>query len=257
MLPDMTRAHDARTLLARAAASVDADPRLLPCFDALFAGIDSLGGSPRMVAGLLAREAVGERDRVLDVGCGKGAAAVEVARRLRCTVVGIDALPVFLTSAEALAARRGVADLVEFVRADARRWKPRQRFDAALFLGIAPVEDVAGWIPRLVRPGAVVVIDDAVAVSADCRHGVPSLEEARAVLESVASIRREIVWTPSRSRRLNESLLRRLARNAASIANARPDRRRLLREFLARQRRASRVLSGPIRPVFWVAHARG
>jgi SAM-dependent methyltransferase len=58
--------------------------------------------------------------RVLDVGTGPGALAIEIARRCpRCQVVGVDLAPEMLATAGARAAEAGVADRVRFQIADA------------------------------------------------------------------------------------------------------------------------------------------
>ncbi|HLU42063.1 MAG TPA: class I SAM-dependent methyltransferase [Microthrixaceae bacterium] len=70
---------------------------------------------------------------VLDVGCGPGRHAVELARR-GIRVVGVDISERFLEVADERADAAGVADLVEFHRADARALALSPRFDAAVSL---------------------------------------------------------------------------------------------------------------------------
>lgn len=236
-----------------AAGSVDATRALLPHFGELFRGMDALGCSPREAAGLLERAGVGPRDRVLDGGCGRGGASVEVASRLGARITGIDAVEVFLDRGRELARERGVSHLCTFRRGDLRRL--RGRFDAAMFLGVAPLDEVIRWGERTVRRGGVIVIDDAVAIGADPR--APTREEARVMLGTLGRIEREVLFTPSRVERMNASLLRRLEANARRLAAAKPRLRPSLRAFIARQRAANRVLVGPIRPVVWVVRRRG
>lgn len=69
--------------------------------------------------------------RVLDVGCGPGRHALELARR-GAEVVGIDVSEEFVELASAAAAREGLG--CAFARLDARRLDSVEEFDAAISL---------------------------------------------------------------------------------------------------------------------------
>lgn len=74
--------------------------------------------------------------QVLDITCGPGLYAVELARR-GAQVTGIDFSPASIRYARALAAEQGVDDRCSFIQADVRTALPDQAglaFDAALFL---------------------------------------------------------------------------------------------------------------------------
>jgi SAM-dependent methyltransferase len=105
--------------------------------------------------------------RVLDVGCGSGAVARDVARRV-CpagSVVGIDPSDVFLTVARELVEREGLAEVVEFRRGDARELPfADAEFDIVLAITtLAHTPDAERAIPelaRVTRPGGRVGIFD-------------------------------------------------------------------------------------------------
>ncbi len=69
--------------------------------------------------------------RILDIGCGTGRHAVELARR-GYSVVGIDLSESMLAKARAKA--EGCGAQAEFLRADARRLQFHQEFDLAIML---------------------------------------------------------------------------------------------------------------------------
>jgi SAM-dependent methyltransferase len=71
---------------------------------------------------------------VLDLTCGPGLYAVELARR-GCQVTGIDFSPASIAYARDLAVSEGVADLCTFIEQDIRQIDYNQAgFDAALFI---------------------------------------------------------------------------------------------------------------------------
>jgi SAM-dependent methyltransferase len=88
----------------------------------------------RMVDWLWDKLSLQAGSRVLDVTCGPGLYAVELARR-GCTVYGIDFSPASIRYARELAAGTGVADRCAFELRDVRTMDPPPgSFDAALFL---------------------------------------------------------------------------------------------------------------------------
>jgi SAM-dependent methyltransferase len=107
---------------------------------------------------LLAAAAIGDRDRVLDVGCGNGQVTRLAARRARLgQVSGVDLSAPMLERARASAVEEGVAN-VSFERGDAQIHPfPAGAFDVALSrFGIMffadPVTAFAN-IGRALRPG--------------------------------------------------------------------------------------------------------
>ncbi|MCC6678397.1 MAG: methyltransferase domain-containing protein [Phycisphaerales bacterium] len=244
-----------RSLLRQVARSVDAPGALIPVLPRLFEGLDALGCMPRLTARLAREAGAGPGLRVLDLGCGKGAAAVEVAARTGCLVLGVDAFGPFIDSARELAERRGVAERCEFRKGIIGR-SPRGMFDGALLLNVLPLEVAAPLARRLVRPGGFYIVDDAVRVRGRrLPAGVMVLEreEARArLMQGGDEILAEYIPAPARVRAMNARLYRVIAGNTRALARERPGLRPALAEFLRRQREANRQLSGPIRPALWV-----
>jgi SAM-dependent methyltransferase len=73
---------------------------------------------------------------VLDVGCGSGRYAIEYARRGASRVVGLDYSANMLALARRLAADAGVADRCEFVDGDFMTYRPAERFDVSIAIGV-------------------------------------------------------------------------------------------------------------------------
>ncbi|MGB5759395.1 MAG: class I SAM-dependent methyltransferase, partial [Acidimicrobiales bacterium] len=89
-------------------------------------------GTVAEVDSLLALSGVGERARVLDVGCGPGRHALELASR-GYDVVGVDISATFVDLARSSAADRGLTN-VSFLVADARALEFSAEFDLVLSL---------------------------------------------------------------------------------------------------------------------------
>lgn len=88
-----------------------------------------------------------EGKRVLDVGCGSGRYAVEMARR-GAEVVGVDFAPAMVQMAAEAAEAAGVGDRCRFEAVDFLTWDAPHPFDIALGIGFfdytaAPVDFLA------------------------------------------------------------------------------------------------------------------
>lgn len=111
---------------------------------------------------------------VIDVGCGPGRHAIELARR-GINVIGLDISREFIRVARDMAVSAGVADLTDFRRADARDFDLGGIADAAISLcqgafglggrptpgdpqNLVADESVLGSIRKSLRPGGRVAV---------------------------------------------------------------------------------------------------
>lgn len=247
------------TLQRSIARSLDLSNAALRLAPKLFSALDSLGSSPRRVAGWLAGAGVRPRHRVLDLGCGKGAAAVAIARRCGCQVTGIDGFEPFVQSAWELADARGVGKRCLFRQGDLRtlRTQKAERYDAAIMLGVRPALEAAACLLTHIKPGGVMVIDDAVCVRN--RGRAPEGETRRELREAFTAmgfaVEREHVMSRSEAKRMEDRLQRELRRSALALRAASPRDARMIDDIVQRQREAAALLQGPLRPALWLLRA--
>jgi demethylmenaquinone methyltransferase / 2-methoxy-6-polyprenyl-1,4-benzoquinol methylase len=152
VVPTSKRNRAARELFAPIAGTYDRYARLL-----------SFGQDPRWRAFLVSRIDAGPADTVLDVACGTGAVAVELARTHGCRVVGLDQSPEMLAEGHRRVSDAGLADRVELVAGRAEELP----FEDGSFAGLTftyllrYVDDPAATIRelvRVVRPGGTIAM---------------------------------------------------------------------------------------------------
>jgi SAM-dependent methyltransferase len=117
-------------------ASLDADERLLPYLPALLQDLWALGFTPEPMLRLLKRCGMAKRRsvRMLDLGCGKGAALIRLAQEFGWHGEGVDLFSEFVEEARRRAMEGGVADRVRFDVTDmARAAREGQVVDLILF----------------------------------------------------------------------------------------------------------------------------
>ena len=70
--------------------------------------------------------------RYLDIGCGNGGITIALAKMGCGQATGIDFVPRNIARGKLLAAREGVADKVDFVCEDVRKWSPPHKYDVLI-----------------------------------------------------------------------------------------------------------------------------
>ena len=135
-----------------------------PTYDR-YANLLSFGQDPRWRRFLVSRLPVGRDDTVLDVACGTGAVALELARQKGCSVVGVDQSPEMLAEARRRLALAPETSRVRLVEASAQELP----FEAASFEGLTAayllryLDDLPAGLrelARVLRPGATVALLD-------------------------------------------------------------------------------------------------
>ena len=257
MSPKVVIKNGVRARLA--ARSLDLPETGARLMEAFFRPLDALGSTPRLMARWLKGAGIGKSSRVLDLGCGKGAVAVEVARATGCFVTGVDAFEPFVMSCRGMAAVKGVGDRCEFRTGLAEKFRGGS-YDAVVLLNVFPYERAIPIARRLTNPGGLYLIDDAVASGRGANDSAfPTARDVSQTIEARGDrVERSKVWTKAqvlKRERANYELLR---KNAKALTRERPDDRDLIAECLGRMRAGIADLSAEIRPACWlVRRGRG
>ena len=106
-------------------------------------------------------------DKILDVGCGVGIAAVFLAENVGCRVTAVDITPRMVERARERAARAGVGDLVDFRVANMEELPFEENaFDSAIAESVISFSkeklQVVNELARVVKPGGVVAFTEAI-----------------------------------------------------------------------------------------------
>ena len=138
---------------------------LLDYIPELLTDLEELGGDAKAIAGVIKALDLSESPTVVDLGCGKGAVAVEVADKLNLRVMGIDLYQPFVEHCISLAKSRGVEKLCDFIHGDILKLVDTFRsFDIALFVALGdvlgPLDQTVSVIRQYVKPGGYIVISD-------------------------------------------------------------------------------------------------
>jgi len=244
---------ETRSLADDVAEALEAPPALLPLLPELLADLPELGGDSAEIVELLRAGGLAPGARVLDLGCGKGTAAVRVARELGAHVSGVDGLLPFVEEARRRAALAGVSDRCRFWHGDLRRAladAERDPVDAVLLVSVGRIPgdgDLAatvGHMRRAVRPGGLMIYDDGFLAPGASLADVPEWADALGHAETLRALTahgdvvvREVLDDPAAIRRVNDRNNAAIAARSEPLCAAHPDRAPLIRAFVANQER--------------------
>lgn len=258
-------------LQALVARSLDAPPALFPVLPELLADLEDLGARAEQVVTLLRQCALPPQARVLDLGCGKGASSLAIAREWRAHVLGIDAMPAFIAHATERARREALSDRCTFVVGDVREAvRHAEDYDLVLLLALG---DLLGGLPETthvlthcVRPGGYILLDDAylaeavadagdaeTAEGAEPFAGCHDRETTVALIELAgARVIGELSSDDEASHAWLASMTDQVLARAVELSRTRPDLAPHLLDFAHRQREETQALLGPLVGVTWL-----
>lgn len=146
--------------------SLDGDDiDLLPFIPYILQDIREIGADPKEINHLIKNNIQNIKElKVVDLGCGKGAISVAIAKAFGCTVYGIDAIPQFIDSAKEYAKEQGVEQLCRFIVGDIRLLVSELcSYDIAVLGAIGSVfgneYDTFSKVRKVLNPRGYLIID--------------------------------------------------------------------------------------------------
>ena len=245
------------------AEAMGAEPELLPLLPDLFADFTALGCWPEEMVVLLREHAdLPPRARVVDLGCGKGAAAIAIAAELGHEVLGVDLFEPFLVEGRRAATDTGVDHLVSFQQGDLRGVAgAHEPFDVAVFAAVGAgifcnFAGCVGALRQCVRPGGYMLICDGFLVreSAKVPPGYEyyrAREETRRQLGVHGDVLVAETLIPAEKLESEEDLGR-LRTAVDRLLEAIPERRQELEEFMDSQRGEVEFIENETREAVWL-----
>lgn len=245
------------------AKAFDTTPELLPFIPELLADLWALGSTPELiVAYLRPLNLPPASTRALDLGCGKGAVAINLAKELGFQALGIDLFEPFIQDARVRAEELGVQSLCRFENADMRNVLHNAgEFDVVIYASVGGVlgawEHCVGKLRKAIRPGGYMVIDDGFLTKttrmerAGYEHYLPHEETLRLLTIHGDTLLREEVISAEETEALNRSYTELIRRRAEQLAQQHPETADYLFEYMERQERESEILESEVTGAVW------
>ena len=154
-----------RTETEMVAYALEVQSALLPYVTKLLADFDELGSDAELIVEVLAGLDLPSDSLVIDLGCGKGAVAVEIAKSTGGRVKGIELFEPFIAQCQHRATEAGVAERCEFIHGNVAKLAGElPPADAVVFAALGdvlgPLDQTMRIIRQYVKPGGVIVVAD-------------------------------------------------------------------------------------------------
>ena len=245
------------------AQAMGTEPELLPFMSELLADFYELGSSPPLIVDLIKPLDLPDKARILDLGCGKGAVSIVLAKELGFQMTGIDFFSPFIQAAQELAQAAGVEKLCRFEYADIRERVPQlSGFDGLVFASVGGVwGDLGQCMKKLrqtVRSGGFLIIDDGFLVSErkietpgyDYCHNYE--DTLRCLSQYGDHILKETIISDNDMKDMNRLYMERLNKRALSIRQAHPEMAACLESYLKNQEELCRLMESDLKSAIWL-----
>jgi len=243
---------------------MDANADVSPFLPDLVADMWALGCTPHLVVELLRPlELAPGSTRVLDLGCGKGALGITLAKELGFTVRGVDLCGAFLHEATRRARELDVSDLCHFELGDVREAVTAgSDFELAVLASLGGVlgrlDRCVGSMRQAVKPGRYMVIDDGFLTRAESveRPGYGhyrSYSRSRECLETHGdTLLEERIYTAEETKAVNLDYIYHISRRARELGRRHPDAAQALIAYVADQERECEFIDREITRAIWL-----
>jgi mutator protein MutT len=235
----------------------------LPYLPDLLIDLWALGSSPQLVVDLIRPlELPPQRTRVLDLGCGKGAVMITLAKTFGFHATGIDACQPFLEIAKEKASEFNVSDLCEFQLADIRDIiKKSGNYDIVIYASLGNIlgsfKECVSNLRNTVRPGGYIIIDDGYLKGskrvnrAGYEHYVPHHETIKQ-LTYYGDILIKELSTEQETREINNEYLQLIKKRAKALVEKDPHIEKSVMTYIQNQEIECEMIDKYINGAIWL-----
>jgi len=246
------------------ARALDAKLELLPFLPELLSDLWALGSYPDLITAMLrSQNLLAATTRVLDLGCGKGAVSITLARELGYRVLGIDSFEPFVEDAKTKAREHVVSDLCSFECGDLRdRLKQSGDYDVVIYASVGQVlgsmETCVAALCRAVKPGGFMLIDDCYLADAESteRNGYENLGSHAQTLRRLGACNDDLIEEiiiPDRDvRAMNRAYIECIGKRAQGLARRYPDKADIFRWYVENQKSESMFIETHLKSAIWL-----
>jgi SAM-dependent methyltransferase len=237
---------------------------LLPYLPELLSNIWALGSSPELVVEMLRTLRLSSGStQVLDLGCGKGAMALTLAKELGFHIHGVDFFEPFIVEATKRSKELGLSSLCRFEQSDMRHISAKTRhFGLVIYTAVGGVlgslDKCVEWLRQFIHPSGLMIIDDGFRVT-DSRidflgyeYCSPYNETIRQLTVHGDTILKEKVLSFEDVRAMNQRNTEFITKNAKDLARQHPELAGSLFQFVEREKRECEILENDVASAIWI-----
>jgi len=227
------------------------DSKLFPYLPYILQDLWELGTSSEAVLNLVKKHTTNQSNlKILDLGCGKGAVSINLARELNCQCHGVDAVKEFIDEAKNKAKEFNVEKYCSFERDDIRvRFRNLKGYDIIVLGAIGPVlGDYFSTLTKVsncIKEAGLVIIDDGY-IDDESEYSHPLVEKRSEILKQISDadmkLVDEIIIDKEKIIESDEHMYRNLKRRCQELIEIHPDERNFFVDYVKKQKEENEVL---------------
>lgn len=257
--------NDKKDMIQSVIESLDGNNQrqLFPYLPYILQDLWELGSDPKAVIRLI-RENIPEHElRVLDLGCGKGAVSVALAKELNCHVTGIDAMNEFIKEASEYARVLSVSDKCKFIKGDIRELISNYTGYDLIILGaigsvFGNIYETLTIVKRSLNSGGYVILDDCYIddeIITDYNRCLRKSEFYRQIKEAGFDIICEDIFPHEQIEETEEGLIKHIRQRIYELIDKEPDKKELFLGYLKSQEYETEILKNVVITGTWLLKA--
>ena len=231
------------------------DIGLFPFLPYIFQDFCELGSNPEVIISLI-NDYFTKYDnlKVLDLGCGKGAVSVKVAKALGCQCHGIDAVPEFITYAQTKAIENNVTELCRFEVGDIREKVTYLfNFDVIILGSIGPVfgdyYTTLTTLSKCLSDSGIIIMDDGY-IENDSKFTHPLMQKQAAIFAQIQSagmeLIGEVIADKNKIKESDNFIIENLEKRCLELVDKYPQKRGLFLDYIRKQYEENDILENDV-----------
>lgn len=227
------------------------DSGLFPYLPYILQDLWELGASPEVVLDLVRRHSINQSNlKVLDLGCGKGAVLINLAKEINCQCHGIDAVKEFIDEAKNKAKEFNVEEYCSFERDDIRvRIRDLRGYDIVILGAIGPVlgdyYSTLTKVSKCIEEAGLIIIDDGY-IEDESKYSHRSMETRSEILKQISDagmkLVDEIIINKDKVKESDEHMYKNLKKRCQELIEIHPEKRNLFVDYVRKQEEEIEVL---------------
>jgi len=224
---------------------------LFPYLPYILQDLWELGADPETIIRLIKKHFNNYTDlKILDLGCGKGAVSVKIAKTLGCKCYGIDAVPEFIRYAQNKADEFQVSHLCAFEPGDIReKIKKLKDYDIIILGAIGPVfgdyYKTLTTLSECIIEDGIFIIDDGY-IEDDSNFTHPLMYRKKSIMLQIDKAGMEVVDNDVMARNVikdsDDYIFNNLKKRCFELINQHPDKQDLFLDYIKKQEIENDVL---------------
>jgi len=231
------------------------DAELFPYLPYILQDLWEIGAVPELIIEAVEKHQSDYSNlNILDLGCGKGAVSIKMAKELQCQCFGIDGLSEFIKIADEKAKEWQVNHLCKFECNDIRiRINELKKYDVILLGSIGPVfgnyyQTMSILKDHLTEVGIIILDDGYVPENSNFKHPqignksqlIKQLENAGVVLVDELIIDNETIESS------DEIIFEQLSQRCHELMHKYPDKKSIFEKYIKEQEEENNVLENEL-----------